>query len=90
MTSTGSPRHKGSKQCASGSIVTIRLNCYFWTYHSPFPSSFAVPIGLIRVDGAGKHDGIDIVTGGLTIKDLQITGRMEYRQLKLQQTESWQ
>jgi len=63
------------------------LNLYFWINPSLLPSSYALPIGLIGVDRAGKYDGTDSATGGLTIKDLQITARMEYRQLKLPQTE---
>jgi len=59
-------------------------------YPSPLPSSFALPIGLIQLDGARKCDGTDSATGGLTIRDFQITARMEYRQLKIPQTESWQ
>ena len=51
---------------------------------------FALPIGPIRLDGAGKCDGTDSATGGLTIRGLRIIARMEYRQLKLPQTESWQ
>jgi len=90
MTATGSPWHEGSKPSAYGSIVTIRLYRCFWIYPSPLPFCFALPIGLTRVDGAGKCDGTDSATGDLTIRDLRITARMEYRQLKLTQTESWQ
>jgi len=90
MTATGSPRHEGSKPSAYGSIVTIRLYRYFWIYPSPLPSSLALPIGLIRLDGARKCDSTDSATGGLTISGLRITARMEYRQLKIPQTESWQ
>jgi len=64
MTATSSPRHKGSKPSGYVSIVTIRLYRYSWIYPSPPPSSFALPIGLTRVDGAGNYDSTDSATGG--------------------------
>jgi len=75
MTATGLLRNEESKPSAYGSIVNIRWYRYFWIYPSSLPSSFAIQIGLIRVDGAGKCNGTNSATGGLTIKDLQITAR---------------
>jgi len=77
MTATGWPRHEGSKPSAYGSTVTVHLYRYFWIYPSPLPSSFALPIGLIRLDGVGKCDGTDSATGGLTIRGLRITVKIK-------------
>jgi len=76
--------------------ICVRLHCdhtfvsLLLDYSSPLPSSFALTIGLIQLDGARKCNGTDGATGGHTIRGLRITARMDYRQLKIPQTESWQ
>jgi hypothetical protein len=67
MTATGSLSHEGSVWTAGlGPIVANRLDPASWIYSELLPSSFAFPIELTQVDGAGNCDGTDGVTGGLT------------------------
>jgi len=67
MTTTGSPSHEGSVLTAGlGPIVSNRLDPASWIYPEPLPSSFALPIELTQVDGAGNCDSTDGVRGGLT------------------------
>jgi hypothetical protein len=90
MTATGPPRHEGSKPSASSSTVTTRLFLYRWIYPSLLPFCFVLPIGLTRVDEAGICNRTDRATGCPTIKDFPNTVKVEYRQLKIPQTESLQ
>jgi len=67
MTATGYPSPEGSVWTAGlGPIVANRLDPASWMYPEPLPFSFALPIELTEVDGAGNCDGTDGVTAGHT------------------------